>query len=709
MSTKAIQNTIIFIISLTLLVPFLVFDNLYFPYIVGKAVIFRSLVLIAFILWGILVFKDKSFLPSKNGVLISFFILLCVYFVSAIVGESFRDSIFSNFERMMGWGTTLFLLLFFIISSSVLREKKSWNKIFITQIVVSMALFLMGLKELIESGINFRIDASLGNPIYLSVIFLFSIFFAGYLLFEKYSRKMNIFLIFTIILNSTGLFFTGTRGAMVGLFIGVLFVLVSILIKYWNLKKVKIFGIIASLILIVVPITLFSLKDTSFVKNNHTLNRITQISIEEGTGYARFVNWGIAWQGIKERPVLGWGQENYMYVYDKYYDPRMYGQEPFFDSSHNTLLDVWINGGLLALLSYLSIFIFALIYLFKKNNIVLSQKIILSGLFLSYFTQNIFVFDNITSFILFVLLISFAVCEKENYSCKFISSKISLSIIIIISAFLFLFFVFYPWRSNLYLRDAMNVFKKDVSGNTVFYYEEGLLKNKEIFGKALKNNYTGIWQIKNNAGALINYLYNIETNSKKINKDIDEYKMFIKEILFEESENYPDAANVNYNTSITFLKMGDLESARTYIEKAVEISPNRQIYLELLATIQKAFGDIDYLNTLEKIYRLEETNDKAWLNYLIAVSEEDEQKFSELLIDKSNLNRVEAVKEFLNIAINKRPDLPQAYLNKVVVLARLGLFEDSLESLSVVEEKFPKISSQTKIWRESLEKGELPQ
>ena len=46
---------------------------------------------------------------------------------------------------------------------------------------------------------------------------------------------------------------------------------------------------------------------------------IMEKGFSEGTIYGRIVIWKIAWQGFLERPLLGWGPENYSIVFSKYY------------------------------------------------------------------------------------------------------------------------------------------------------------------------------------------------------------------------------------------------------------------------------------------------------------------------------------------------------------------------------------------------------
>jgi O-antigen ligase len=63
----------------------------------------------------------------------------------------------------------------------------------------------------------------------------------------------------------------------------------------------------------------------------------------------------MVYQGFKEKPVFGWGQENFNYVFNKYYNPAMFDQEQWFDRAHNEFLDWLIAGGLPAFFLYISL------------------------------------------------------------------------------------------------------------------------------------------------------------------------------------------------------------------------------------------------------------------------------------------------------------------------------------------------------------------
>jgi tetratricopeptide (TPR) repeat protein len=142
--------------------------------------------------------------------------------------------------------------------------------------------------------------------------------------------------------------------------------------------------------------------------------RLANISANDPTIQSRFINMSMAFKGFKERPILGWGQENYAIVFDKYYDPRMYNAEPWFDRVHDSIFDWLVAGGLLGLVSYLAIFGTALMYLWRSKAFRLEESAILIGLLAGYFFHNLFVFDNVTSYILFGTILGYIVWRETD-------------------------------------------------------------------------------------------------------------------------------------------------------------------------------------------------------------------------------------------------------------------------------------------------------
>jgi Flp pilus assembly protein TadD len=106
----------------------------------------------------------------------------------------------------------------------------------------------------------------------------------------------------------------------------------------------------------------------------------------------------MAVKGIEARPVAGWGQEGFNYVFNTYYDPRMYAQEAWFDRAHNTFLDWAIAGGIPAFLLFAALFVSAFVALYRRT-VSRPERVILAAALVAYLVQSLTVFDNLFSYI----------------------------------------------------------------------------------------------------------------------------------------------------------------------------------------------------------------------------------------------------------------------------------------------------------------------
>ncbi|GMU73911.1 MAG: hypothetical protein AMXMBFR44_1100 [Candidatus Campbellbacteria bacterium] len=395
-------------------IPFLVTGSMYFPFITGKAFAFRILVGIGLALWCALLFFDRSYVPKKSPMLWAVLAFFGVVAVADIFGANFERSLWSNFERMEGLVTFLYLCAFFLVSSTVLTRKNLWSAFWNTSIAASvvMAFYALaqafGVSDPSQAGV--RVDGTMGNAIYLAVYMLFHMFLTLWFLYRKHSSKgPAVFYITALILQFAALYNTGTRGTMLGLLGGL--GLTALLIAWRGgahprLRKISL-GVILALVALVAVFTAF--KDSSFVQERPILSRFANISIYTDSGEARFILWnGVALPGFYERPILGWGQDNFIVVFGKYYDPRMYQQEPWYDRAHNVFLDWLIAAGVVGLLAYLSLFGVALYILWRKSaQLSVPERSLGTGLLAGYFVHNLFVFDNLISYIFFFLFLGF--------------------------------------------------------------------------------------------------------------------------------------------------------------------------------------------------------------------------------------------------------------------------------------------------------------
>ncbi|MEA2112794.1 MAG: O-antigen ligase family protein [Patescibacteria group bacterium] len=682
-------------------IPLVVVSSLFFPYIVGKNILFRVLVELAFGAWAILALRDKKYRPRFSWILGSILIFVGVIFFADLLGENPLKSFWSNYERMEGWFTLLHSLGYFIVVISLLNSEKLWKRFLLTSVAVSVYTSFYGLSQLIESGGGTRLHASFGNASYLAIYLVIHIFLVAF--FWNRRRKWNDFVGWfyasIILLHTIILYNTATRGAILG-FIGSI-LLISFLIAFFEkekkgLRKISAGILVGTLILVG---SFISLKDSSFVRDSSVLSRFADISFQETTTKSRFMIWNMAWEGVKEKPLLGWGQENFNYVFNENYDPKMYGQEEWFDRTHNVFLDWLIAGGFLGLLSYLALFGAVLLYLWSRkrgSNFSLIEKSLFTGLLAGYFVHNLFVFDNITSYILFFTILGFihnqissSDQQEENERKGFLSridSENTLNIITIVIIILTLFSI-HSFNTKFVLANRALL-------QAIAPHEEGLSENLNYYKKALSYNSYANQEIREQ---LMQFVVKIK------GLDIDESlkkELFSLAVSEAGKEIERDPRNVRTEVFLGSLlsTYDDLDGGLLHLQKGLEISPEKQ-------TIRFEIGSI-YINKgqygkafeiFKETYELEPAYNKAKSAYVLSAIYAKKEDLIEETFGKS-INDLDIIFDMNFVsAYNKSGEKLKAIeiLKKIVeenpkeVQYRVSLaaayFENGQNSKSIIE------------------------
>lgn len=388
------------------LAPLVVADTFFFPFITGKAFYLRIIIELAVAAWVVLALLDKEYRPRISMVgaaVLGFVLWMCVADAFAL---NATKAFWSNFERMEGWVYLVHLLGFFFAASAVLRVEKKWRAWFLWSLVVAGILSLHALLQLsdfaaVHQG-STRIDASLGNSAYLAIYLLFSTFVAGWLALTEKRTWLKWSLITLAVLEGVLIFFTETRGAILGLVCALL--LAAFLTVLTAGKRARQWAVGALVLLLVSIGSVYLARNSAFVQENRILQRVSSISLSDGQ--TRFTIWRMAFQGALERPLTGWGQEGFNYIFNKYYDPSLYRQEQWFDRAHNAFIDWLTAGGVPAFLLYLSLFGSAFVLLWRSPELSRPERIALSAALLGYAIHNTFVFDNLYSYVYFFAILA---------------------------------------------------------------------------------------------------------------------------------------------------------------------------------------------------------------------------------------------------------------------------------------------------------------
>ena len=675
MTNTNIQNVVKYAILAglwaILIIPFIVVNGMFFPYITGKNFIFRIIIEIIFALWIYLACVDIKYRPRFSWVSGAVGLFVLIMGIADIFAVAPMKAFWSNFERMDGWITLIHLLMYLVVFGTVIKGEKIWLWFFRSSVLLSVVMFALTISEWLKTGTD-RVSTTLGNPIYVAVYFLFNFFFALILLYKdvliKHHEKHNplkgickewLTYVYSliVIMCAYGIWRTGTRGVLLGLIGGII---VTLIIIATFEKKNKFFRKAAIVKLIVVVAIIggfFAIKDTQFTKSSAMLSRLSEISWDNvaSQGQARQYVWPMAIKGFQEKPILGWGQDGFNYVFNKYYDARMYGQEQWFDRAHDMPLDMLVAGGALGLISYLLIFVSALWLIWKKREkLGIVDAALLVGLLAGYFFQNLFVFDNVTSYIFFFVVLAYIHSRdiEEKDLVKIFKGDIKVDVVnYVVLPILIVVFGGCIWYFNIRPIETNCDLINGLQG-----HPEGPSVNLESFQKALSYGTLGIPEVReqllNIAPRILSMGTTTDDSVKKGFADLAYNEML------KQTQETPNDARYQLFMGSYLENFGQYEMALPYLQKAVDLSPNKLTMLFELSKDLSYVGQKDKaLEVAKKAYDLMPTYEDGKANYTAAA----------IMSGNDSL-----VKELLNNATSTSQSIVRAYLFRASELLKKG-------------------------------------
>ncbi|MEK9182375.1 MAG: O-antigen ligase family protein [Patescibacteria group bacterium] len=715
-------------------IPLIISSSMYFPFITGKNFAFRILAEIIIGLWAVLAVRDSKYRPKFSLISWSVLIFVAIIALADTFGVSPYKSFWSNYERMEGLVTLLHLLGLFFAVSSVLKTEKMWSRFFHTSIGVSVILGIYGLFQLsgaiaINQG-GVRVDGTLGNATYLAIYMLFHIFLTFFFMVKRHYGKgegrffsdyINYIYGAIIALQAVMLYYTASRGPILGLMGGVLISSILIAVFERERKGIRIASFATLAAIVIIGGSFMTFRDSNFVRNSKVLARFSDITVSERTTRSRFMIWNMAYQGFKERPALGWGQENFNYVFNKYYNPKMYDQEQWFDRTHNVFFDWLVAGGALGILSYLSIF-FAVIYsLWKRNgsNLSIAEESILTGLLVGYFFQNLFVFDNVTSYILFFVVIAYAHSRKVSQSDNIPVKKsvetnspifrwVVVPIIGALTLFSFYFFNYKGYSASRALIQAM------------MPYSDGVGKNLEFFKKALAYGSFGDSEIREQ---LVQSSVRIATSdASPENKQA--FFDFTVDQMKKQLTRTPDDARYHLFTGSMFTAFRQYDQGLKGLQKASELSPKKQsIRFEIIGNLINSGKTAEALKLAKETFELETSSNQSRVIYAVAtIYAKDEKLADELLtpiqgtdfIDDRVVSAYAFAKRYgkiipiIQARINKDPSNVQNHISLAAAYLGNSQREAAVAEIQKIIEINPQFKTQGEFYIKEIRAGRNP-
>jgi tetratricopeptide (TPR) repeat protein len=435
--------------------------------------------------------------------------------------------------------------------------------------------------------------------------------------------------------------------------------------------------------------------------------------------------WQMALDGVKERPVLGWGQDNFIYVFNEFYNPEMFDQEPWFDRAHNAVMDWLVAGGVLGLLSYLALFGAGLYLLWQKNALDRVEKALFSGLLIGYLFHNLFVFDNITSYILFFLVLAYIHQQTVDFRrsgtwWQRVKSKLAapfhrdsavlspvsrygLPVAAGILAILSL------WTSATTYAQG-----HDVLQGLIDVSQAGDVGAAEQdFKQAIEYGYPGLQE------ALEQTLI-MTSNAKFAEAKADQQKSytdFAKSIGEEYVDRYPREVRPRLFLAEFYMQTGETKKAIAEYKTALSYSPHKQgILLELGSALLADDQSEEALDAFAEAYRLATRNDQARLYYALALIQSGRSRdvakiLGDVVKPTDQFVRAFAVakdyKKAEDLLVASDSTNVQLYASLAAALYKDSRISEALKVMDLAIERVPNFKKQGTEIRREMQNGTL--
>lgn len=382
------------------------------PYTFGKTTLFEMIVEAMAVVWLVWRFSPVSQNPAYAGfcdtgekkvICIALAAVSGLFFLSTVLSADITASFRGSSARMDGLFTLLHFFAFFMILASSFNAR-AWRRGMFISVGAGTFTALYAIAQwfgapfVIASG--GEVFGTLGNPSYLALYLLFTLFLAHYLAQKEHKREVAILLYCAVAIQVVALLLTQVQAGVLALAVG------AIVAAFPSIRaRITLRRGIAALSIIGALIFLFSFN-ANFVK---------LVSISEGNTSLsnRIAVWNIALSGVAKKPFLGHGAN----TFEPYYlAQKNKGAVPLpttgetFDKPHNAYLEIAFSYGTIGLIAYL----FLLWAIMRRA----WNTLALAGALAGYLVFLFFFFETFASLLMFFFVAAFLFAARESVPDK---------------------------------------------------------------------------------------------------------------------------------------------------------------------------------------------------------------------------------------------------------------------------------------------------
>jgi O-antigen ligase/tetratricopeptide (TPR) repeat protein len=480
-------------------------------------------------------------------------------------------------------------------------EKRDWQKFWDFSLLIGIltsiiALFQQfGIMENIFIATDTRPASTIGITTALGIYLMLLSFLAlSFFIKEEKGLKKPLYLASFLLFVAVSVVITQTRSAFLGFGIGFLyfFLFYPFSVQKKNLKLIA--KTIVFLLFLALSFSVYFVNTRTaeerpeFIKQNELLNRVaSRLSFKAAFSDPRVSGWPIALEAIKQRPVLGYGPENFAIGFDKNFDPSLPAFDVatggstglWWDRAHNIFFDISAEAGIPAFLVFLSLISLLIFYLQKAKKEKPGNSVICHGLqagFMSYLVANIFSFDVFSTRLIFFLMVAFSLhlITKENEAKdREINLKSPVLFLLLIPLLWFCWqYNLKPLETNTKINIGMHEAENKNFEKMEIIFEE-VMQEKGILKEYARLQYaSSLGQWLENSPELSGKITQRAYEILKENAEMMPYYTRNWQLLGSYAARYARLAEEVNKEASEQLKI----EAEEYFKKAAELSPKRQ-------------------------------------------------------------------------------------------------------------------------------------
>lgn len=321
-----------------------------------------------------------------------------------------------------------------------------------------------------------------------------------------------------------------------------------------------------------------------------------------GATGARLIVWESGFKAIKERPLLGWGPENFRFAQEKYFDSRLYlaenGREAWFDRAHNIVVDTLVEVGVVGMVAIVFLLIWFIVTVFKAKKrglIGATEANLLGALVFAHALQLQTGFDTIPTFVLLALILGYGLWLERQLvgdSSAVVSNRMATQKIgavflaaVVIAGSGYLFFFEYSRQTSL-----VELFGASKQEKQVALARRAVARTSDLASLRLASNSL--------EKGLLNKAAGVDEAKKAILPQIaleqlSVYEDAYKKYLAQAPTDYRARMNYAYLLMIkTFFGENRLEDAKVIIRGSYDVSANNPLTLIMESLVELYNGNL---------------------------------------------------------------------------------------------------------------------